>query len=53
MEAMNVIRNEVLEKISKVDQEKVYIFHNRKQLNKWYKNTFNKKIEIWKLLDYK
>ncbi len=46
MEAMNVIRNEVLEKISKVDQEKVYIFHNRKQLNKWYKNTFNKKIEI-------
>ena len=39
-------RNEVLEKISKVDQEKVYIFHNRKQLNKWYKNTFNKKIEI-------
>ena len=38
-------RNEVLETISKVDQEKVFIFHSRKQLNKWYKNTFYKKIE--------
>ena len=38
-------RKEVLEKISKVSQEKVLIFHNRKQLNKWYRNIFNKKIK--------
>ena len=36
-------RNEVLEIISKVNQDKVLIFHNRKQLNKWYQHTFNKK----------
>lgn len=38
-------RNEVLEKVNEVNQEKMLILHNRKQLNKWYKNTFNKKIE--------
>lgn len=39
-------REEILEKISKVNNEKVYIFHNRHELNKWYKKNFNKKIEI-------
>ena len=38
-------RAEILEKTNKIDSNKLYIFHNRKQLNKWYKNTFGKKIE--------
>ena len=38
-------RKKVLEAISKVSQEKVHIFHNRKQLNKWYKDKFNAKIK--------
>lgn len=38
-------RNEILEKISKVNSEKVCIFHNRKELNKWYKNKFGKEME--------
>lgn len=38
-------RDEILEKINKVDQEKVCIFHNRKELNKWYEKTFGKKME--------
>ena len=39
-------REEILEKIDKVDSEKVHIFHNRHELNKWYKKNFGKKIEI-------
>lgn len=39
-------RNEIIEKLSKVDSEKILIFKNRKQLNKWYKDVFNKKIKI-------
>lgn len=38
----NII-NEVLEKNK---DKKIFIFHNRKQLNKWYEKEFNKKIEI-------
>ena len=38
-------RAEIIEKINRIDSNKVYIFNNRKQLNKWYKNTFGKKIE--------
>ena len=38
-------RSEILEKINIIDNNKIYIFKNRKQLNKWYKNTFGKKIE--------
>ena len=38
-------RTEILEKINIIDNNKIYIFKNRKQLNKWYKNTFGKKIE--------
>lgn len=36
-------RNEIIEKISKIDNNKVHVFYNRKQLNKWYENTFGKK----------
>lgn len=38
-------RKEILEKINKIEREKVCIFHSRKELNKWYKNKFGKKIE--------
>lgn len=38
-------RAEILERINRTDSNKVYIFNNRKQLNKWYKNTFGKEIE--------
>ena len=37
-------RDEIVEKISKVDKGKVLIFKNRRQLNKWFKNEFGKKI---------
>lgn len=38
-------RTEIIEKINKVDSSKVHIFKNRRQLNKWYKETFGKKME--------
>lgn len=38
-------RAEIIEKINKVDSSKVHVFKNRRQLNKWYKETFGKKIE--------
>lgn len=38
-------RNGIIKMINQVDSNKVYIFKNRRQLNKWYKNQFNKKIE--------
>ena len=37
-------RDEILEKINKIDSKKVYIFHNRKRLNRWYENKFGKKM---------
>ena len=37
-------RNEVIEKINKIDNKKVLIFKNRRQLNKWYKKEFGKNI---------
>ncbi len=37
-------RNEILEIINKLDKDKILIFKNRRQLNKWYKDEFNKKI---------
>lgn len=39
-------RTEIIEKINKVDSSKVHIFKNRRQLNKWYKETFGKKIVL-------
>jgi len=37
-------RNEIMEKINKIDANKVIIFKNRRQLNKWYKIEFGQKI---------
>lgn len=37
-------RKEIMQKINQIDKSKVLIFQNRKQLNKWYKKEFNKKI---------
>lgn len=39
-------RKEILEKINKVDSKKIHIFHNRHELNRWYKQNFNKKIKV-------
>lgn len=38
-------RRKILEEIKKVDIEKVLIFKNRKQLNRWFIKEFNTKIE--------
>ncbi len=37
-------RDEILNKINDIDSNKVQIFRNRRQLNKWYRKQFNKKI---------
>lgn len=37
-------RDEVIKNVNQIESKKVLIFKNRKQLNKWYKNEFNKKI---------
>lgn len=39
-------RKEIIDKINKVDKNKIYIFKNRRQLNRWYKKQFNKKIDV-------
>ena len=39
-------RSEIIENLEKIDKRKVIIFKNRRQLNKWYKKEFNKKIEV-------
>lgn len=39
-------RQNIINNINLVDSNKVLIFKNRKQLNKWYKKTFNKKINV-------
>lgn len=39
-------RAEVMAEIDKIDKSKVLIFKNRRQLNKWYYNEFNKKMEV-------
>lgn len=38
-------RASVIESINKIDKNKVLIFKNRRQLNKWYKKEFKQKIE--------
>lgn len=38
-------RKDVMENLNKIDPQKVDIFSNRKELNKWYENTFGKKIK--------
>ena len=37
-------RQDVIDAINMINREKIIIFKNRRQLNKWYKNTFDKKI---------
>ena len=39
-------RKYILKCIENLNKEKILMFKNRYQLNKWYKKTFNKKIEI-------
>lgn len=39
-------RKDILEKLSKIDKDKVHIFKSRKQLNKWYEKEFNTKMII-------
>ena len=36
---------EIMEKVNKIEANKVLIFKTRRQLNKWYKNEFKRKIE--------
>lgn len=39
-------RKEILSKINNVDSNKVHIFKNRRELNKWYENQFGEKMNI-------
>lgn len=39
-------RHEVMSKVETVDSDKIVIFKNRRELNKWYKDTFHKNIEV-------
>ena len=39
-------RKFIIDSLENIDKNKVLIFKNRKELNKWYNNIFNKKIEI-------
>lgn len=39
-------RAEVMSQVKKIEPSKVLIFKNRRQLNKWYKKEFGKKIVV-------
>ena len=39
-------RKRIMEMLHQVNGNKVSIFKNRRQLNKWYLNLFNKKMEV-------
>ena len=39
-------RKDILERLSKVDSNKVHIFKSRRQLNKWFKKEFNTNMII-------
>ena len=39
-------RAELMGEVKKIDQSKVIIFKNRRQLNKWYQKEFGKKITV-------
>lgn len=39
-------RATILKNINKIDKDKILIFKNRRQLNRWYKNEFNKSINL-------
>lgn len=38
-------RQMIIETLEQIDSSKIHIFKTRRQLNKWYKNEFNEKIE--------
>lgn len=38
-------RRDVVDTINQIDKNKVLVFKNRRQLNKWYQKEFNQKIE--------
>ena len=39
-------RQIIIENIKNVDKKKIFIFKTRRQLNKWYKSQFKRKINI-------
>lgn len=39
-------RQKVLKYIKNVDDNKLLVFKNRRQLNKWYEKTFNRRISL-------
>lgn len=39
-------RQDIVEAIKKLDDSKVLIFKNRRELNKWFEREFGKKIEV-------
>ena len=38
--------NTIKDVLDKIQDKKIIIFENRRTLNKWYENKFNKRIEI-------
>lgn len=38
-------RQFIIENLQQINNDKIHIFKTRRQLNKWYKNKFNKKME--------
>ena len=36
----------IIEILKEIDDSKIHIFKNRRELNKWYRNTFNKNMNI-------
>ncbi|MBR2705262.1 MAG: DNA topology modulation protein FlaR [Clostridia bacterium] len=39
-------RPKIMDKLSKINEDKVLIFKNRRQLNKWFQMEFNKKMKL-------
>lgn len=39
-------RNKIIEEISEIEKKRILIFKNKRALNKWYYNKFNKNIEL-------
>ena len=39
-------RRKILKYINKIDKDKILIFKSRRKLNKWYKEAFNKRIDV-------
>ena len=38
-------RQTIIENLQEIESDKIHIFKTRRQLNKWYENEFNRKIE--------